>query len=53
MILPNAWVTIPKVVLYISCPTTKCIMPSSLTTIIAITYMDTLISTNPSILRLD
>ncbi len=52
LILPSAWVTIPKVVLYISRPTTKCIMPSSLTTIIAITYMDALISTNPSILGL-
>ncbi len=50
--LPKVMVTIPDVVLYVSCPKTKCMIPSSHIILIAITDIDAPMSTSPSIIPL-
>ncbi len=50
--LPKAMVTILYIVLYVSCPKTKCMIPSFRTILAAITDIDALVSTSPSIIPL-
>ncbi len=50
IILPNAWITILEVVLKVSWLASKCIMPSSLTTLAGMINIDAPMSTNPSII---